>query len=525
MKTKRISLLGLSVLALCACAHKQPQSIKTTESASPIANISAEESAQWWYQQGQKRVKELQSQSFPAKAKNIILVIGDGMSIGTVTAARILAGQQLGKKGEEHQLSFDKFPNTALAKTYNTNLQTPDSAGTMTAMMTGVKTKAGVVSLDSRVLKGDCNSAKGSEVTTLLELAEESGMATGIVSTAKITHATPAATYAHTPSRNWEADSDIPTSERNKGCKDIAQQLLDFPYGDGIEVALGGGRENFLPKNIIDPEYKDLTGQREDQQNLMLAWEKKFKNAKAIWNLEQFNQINPKKTKHLLGLFQPSHMQYEQERPSDPSKEPSLTQMTEKALDILQHQNKPYFLMIEAGRIDHGHHAGIARKALIDTIELSNAVAKVVDKINLEDTLIIVTADHSHTFTIAGYPQRGNPILGLVKTPNDKGQMVGKLAKDAQGKPYTTLGYANGPGYVNGDKRHDLTHVDTHSLDYKQAATIPIESETHSGEDVSIYATGAGSHLVKGVIEQNVIFHIMLEALKHYRSIDENHKQ
>ena len=116
--------------------------------------------------------------------------------------------------------------------------------------------------------------------------------------------------------------------------------------------------------------------------------------------------------------------------------------------------------------------------------------------------------------TLSRAKKDGNPILGLVKTPNEKGELVGKLATDSQGKPYTTLGYANGPGYVNGDQRPDLTHVDVHAPNYLQAATIPKASETHSGEDVSILATGAGSHLVKGTIEQNVIFHIMLEALK-----------
>jgi alkaline phosphatase len=188
--------------------------------------------------------------------------------------------------------------------------------------------------------------------------------------------------------------------------------------------------------------------------------------------------------------------------------------MSEKSLQILKNIQKPYFLMIEGGRIDHGHHAGNAYRALTDTIEFSNAIQKVVDNVDLNETLIIVTADHSHTFSIAGYPQRGNPILGLVKMPDESGNMVGQLAKDQQGKPYTTLSYANGPGYVNGDERPDLTHVDVQSPDYKQAAAIPKYSESHSGEDVAIYATGAGSQLVRGTLEQNVIFHIMLNAIE-----------
>jgi len=329
-----------------------------------------------------------------------------------------------------------------------------------------------------------------------------------------LTHATPAATYAHSVSRGWEADSEIPKPQRNKGCKDIALQLIDFPYGDGLEVAMGGGRKNFLPSNKADPEYTDNKGNRDDNRDLMQEWNKKHQNSAAIWNKKQFDAIDTKTTQHLLALFEPSHMQYEHDRTHDIAGEPSLSEMTKTSLEILKNSQKPFFLMVEAGRIDHGHHAGNAYRALTDTIELSQAVKVALNNVNLDETLIIVTADHSHTFNISGYPQRGNPILGLVKTPDKAGRLIGRLAKDEQGKPYTTLSYANGPGYVNGDKRPDLSHVDTNAPDYRQAATIPLMSETHSGEDVVIYATGAGSQTVHGTIEQNVIYHIMKHALK-----------
>ncbi len=523
MKIKNLFLLILTI-SISTFGHGLEQSIekkseqqkpKTVQTQTQKKPAPIKESPNWWYQQGEGKVYQLAKENpFPKKAKNVILFIGDGMNISTITAARILEGQIKGETGEENQLSFEKFPQTALSKTYNTNLQTPDSAGTMSAMMTGVKTKAGVISVDGEVNNGDCDSGKKHSRMTLLELAEINGMSTGVVSTAKITHATPAATYAHSVSRGWEADSDIPKAEREKGCKDIATQLIEFSYGDGLEVALGGGRRNFLPKDAVDPEYPIWYGARQDKRNLMDEWVNKYPSAKSIWNKTQFDAIDTKITKHLLGVFEPSHMQYEQDRKNDPAGEPSLSEMTSKSLEILKNSNKPFFLMVEAGRIDHGHHAGNAYRALTDTIELSNAVKVALEQIDLSETLIIVTADHSHTFNISGYPQRGNPILGLVKQPNDSGEMVGELAKDAQGKPYTTLSYANGPGYVNGDERPDLTHVDTQSPDYKQAATIPHMSETHSGEDVAIYATGAGSYTVHGTLEQNVIFHIMKHALQ-----------
>ncbi len=318
----------LLAVQFSACAHSpkiKPQDVKSQD-----VKIT-KESPEWWYQQGVDKVEELANQkAYPKKAKNVILFIGDGMNITTITAARILEGQQRGGNGEENQLSFEKFPQTALSKTYNTNLQTPDSAGTMSAMMTGVKTKGGVISVDGEVNNADCDSGKGHERMTILEMAEKKGMSTGVVTTARLTHATPAATYAHSVSRGWEADSDIPKVERDKGCKDIASQLIDFPYGDGLEVAMGGGRKNFLPTSVNDPEYKKQTGVRLDNRNLMQEWKNKYKHAKVVWNKKQFKDVKAKKTKHLLGLFEPSHMQYEHDRPNDKSGEPSLHAMTKK---------------------------------------------------------------------------------------------------------------------------------------------------------------------------------------------------
>ncbi len=509
MKHSIVVFITTLVVVSCSVTHNK---VKTIDS--DIENTTSKESPDWWYQQGALTVEKLaEPQSFPRKAKNVILFIGDGMNITTITAARILQGQNNGQYGEENQLSFEKFPQTALSKTYNTNLQTPDSAGTMSAMMTGVKTKGGVIAVDGTVNKGECQSGINHQRITLLQKAEQRGMSTAVISTARLTHATPAATYAHSVSRYWEADSDIPIEQRQKGCKDIASQLIDFSYGNGLEVAMGGGRKNFLPVTIKDPEYKNKTGVRTDKRDLTQEWLNKFTDAQVVWNQQQFDQIDPNKTRHLLGLFESSHMQYEQDRQHDKAGEPSLAEMTEKGLQILNNIDKPYFMMVEAGRIDHGHHDGIAHKALTDTIALSDAVNTALNSVDLNETLIIVTADHSHTFNMAGYPQRGNPILGLAKGTDEAGHLVGKLLKDADGRPFTTLGYANGPGYVNAGERPDLTYVDVEAPDYKQAATYPMESETHSGEDVAVYATGAGSYTVHGTIEQNVIYHIMKHAL------------
>ena len=439
------------------------------------------------------------------QAKNVILFLGDGMGVSTVTAARIYEGQNKGKSGEEHELAFDKFENLALIKTYNTDAQVPDSAGTISAILTGEKTRAGVSGISANVDRGDCAGSLDHHLPTILEMAEKSGLRTGVVSTARITHATPAGAYAHYPERNWEDDSKLSEEAKNEGCKDIARQLIEFPFGDGLEVVLGGGRSHFFGEDSNDPEYHFVSGKRTDGRDLISEWLGLDFNRSYIWNSEGFSKLNPRSNQQFLGLFEPSHLKFEADRSSDTKGEPSLTQMTEFAVNRLGHNNEQgFFLLVESGRIDHGHHAGNAFRALTDTIELSNAVAKAVNLIDLEETLIIVTADHSHTLTISGYQARGNPILGLAKAG-------GHDVPDATGKPYTTLSYANGPGYQ--ETIPDLTNVDTADKDYKQLSTRPMYMETHAGEDVAAYATGRNAKGVRGTMEQNELFEVMRAAL------------
>ncbi|WP_028772635.1 alkaline phosphatase [Shewanella waksmanii] len=458
-----------------------------------------------WYKNGAQRVADKTQITTKQQAKNVILFVGDGMGISTLTAARIYAGQQLegNQGGEEHFLSFEHFDNTALVKTYNTNQQTPDSAGTMTAMVTGVKSKAGVLSVSDTSLRGNCLSSQGNELTTLVDLANAKGLSTGVVSTARITHATPAATYARSPERNWEADSNLTDEAMSNGCSDIAKQLVMRDKDNALTVALGGGRRNFIPSDVTDGENQ--SGRRDDGIDLTQAWVENFDNAAYVWNKTDFDAIDVDSTDHLLGLFNSSHMEYEADRADDVAGEPSLTEMTAKAIEMLSKNDQGYLLIVESGRIDHAHHGGNAKRALIDTVEFSNAVNAAVTATSDDDTLIMVTADHSHVFTIAGYPKRGNPILGLVHGVD------GSLSTASDGLPYTTLGYTNGPGAVVGS-RDDLSSVDTEATDFQQQALIATSSETHAGEDISLHATGPGAHLAQGVMEQNVIFHIINQA-------------
>jgi len=490
-----------------------------------------------WYQNAvtllQQRNNAWQNISSTAGgAKNIILFVGDGMSFGTVTAARILEGQQQGMPGEENSLSFGNFPFTGLAKTYNVDSQVADSAGAMTAIITGVKTDKGLISVDENTNRGDCSSATGNDLMTALELAEIAGLATGVVSTARVTHATPAATYAKSADRDWEDNSDMPAQAIEQGCEDIASQLVNFASNldarfegldtNGIEVMMGGGRRHFLPAQAAANSHdasSAIKGDRTDGRNLITEWKTSYPAGNYVDDQKGFDALQPDAVKQVFALFNESHMLYEADRGNDIAGEPSLTEMTTKAIDILDSNQQGFFLMVESGRIDHGHHANSAYNALTDTIEFSRAVQAAVDNTDSSETLIIVTADHGHVFTIAGYPKRGNPILGkVIKIDADSPA----LAHD--GMPYSTLGYASGPGFhdfgneTNADKvyyskvhkgRADLTEVDTQASGFHQEALVPMGWETHSGEDVAIYATGPGAHLVSGTHEQSAIFHIM----------------
>ena len=441
------------------------------------------------------------------KARNVIIFIGDGMGVSTLTAGRIFEGQQLGLDGESYVVQMDLLPHTALVKTYSHDAQVPDSAPTATAIVSGVKTLNGVIGVGPEAIENDCAATAPYKVQSLFGMAEDRGLATGIVSTATITHATPASTYAHVAQRDWEVDANMPAAAKAAGCTDIARQMMEWPHGDGLEVMLGGGRQHFIPATMADPEYADKKGRRADGKNLAASWSAANHKGAYVWNRDSFAAVDPKKTTKLLGLFEPSHMQFEADRTAAGNKEPSLAEMTTKAIAMLSKNQKGYVLMVEAGRIDHAHHGGNARRALQDTVALNAALKAAMESVDLRDTLIVVTSDHSHVFTMAGYPERGNPILGVVSAP------VGTPTLAMDGKGFTTLGYANGPGAVNAAERPDPAKADTSALNYRQQSLIPLMSETHGGDDVVARAAGPKAHLFKGTIEQNTIFHIMRVAL------------
>ncbi len=513
MKSALLISTLLAGIGLAACSTTEPNEARSTIAIERVAMTPAQ-AGDSYYAAASSAVKARATKETPRRAKNIILFVGDGMGISTLTAGRIYAGQQKGVDGESYQLSMEKMPEVALSKTYAHDGQIADSAATATAMVTGAKVNMRTLGVSTSARYDNCASSQGNELTTLWELAEEAGLATGIVSTARITHATPASTYAKAASRNWENDTELGAS--GEGCKDIAAQLIDWPVGDGFEVVLGGGRGNFMTSDQADPEYPEKTGRREDGRDLVAEWTGKSADHAFVWDKAGFDATDFETDAKILGLFEPSHMQFELDREKDAAGEPSLAELTKAAISRVSRNEDGFVLMVEGGRVDHAHHGNNAKRALTDVGALDEAVQTALDMTDDEETLILVTADHSHVFVIAGYSVRNNPILGKSATG------IGTYNKGADGKPYTTLGYWNGPGSVCIEDdaqgrvtclRQDLTGVDTEADNYLQQSLVPMGSETHAGEDVAIFASGPGAELVNGTMEQNEIFHVLAQSL------------
>ncbi|XP_073700813.1 intestinal-type alkaline phosphatase [Garra rufa] len=456
-----------------------------------------EQHPDFWYVKGKEALHTSLSMTRNMnRAKNLILFLGDGMGISTVTAARVMKGQMEGKTGEESVLAMDTFPHLALSKTYNVDQQMPDSAATATAYLCGVKANYGTLGLSAAARRANCSSAKGNEVKSILHHAKMAGMSVGIVSTARVQHASPAGSYAHTPERGWYSDKELTSEAVSSGCKDIAYQLV---HNTDINVILGGGRQYMFPKETVDPEYSTVTGSRKDKTNLVDVWLSSRNNAKYVWNKQDFDAVKEEKTDYLMGLFEPKDTRYELER--DPSMDPSLTEMVEKAIKILRKNKKGFYLFVEGGRIDHGHHAGQAKYALTEAVEFDRAIARAAELTSELDTLSVVTADHSHVFSFGGYSYRGNPVLGV------------SYSKAEDGKRFTNTLYGNGPGYqIANGTRPDMNETMSGRDDYLQQAAVPLDSETHGSEDVAIFAKGPMAHLFHGVQEQSYIPHAMAYA-------------
>ncbi|WP_296651236.1 alkaline phosphatase [Paraburkholderia sp.] len=440
------------------------------------------------------------------QAKNVIFFLGDGMGPTVVTASRIY------KVGEAGQLTMETLKRTARVKTFSNDAQTTDSAPSMSAYMTGVKMNNEVLSMSPDTVAvrpgkdanengngvNNCKPDNGKPVKTILELAKEQGKAIGAITTTELTHATPAATFSHICHRD--------------AMYDIAAQAVpggagyNTALGDGVDVLMGGGRNYWTPYHKDDNDQKnDNRRGRADGRHLLDEMA-----AKGYTVVATKDELAQADTGKLIGLFsKTSHLEYDMDRVAGKDEgptQPSLAEMTSKAIDVLSNNPKGYFLMVEGGRIDHALHGTNAKRALDDTVAFDEAIRVALEKVDLSNTLIVVTADHDHTMTINGYSGRGNSILDISRSYRD-----GQPSKDADGNTYTTLVFGNGKNRP--EVRTSVDSAEARSDGYLQEVGIKMGGETHGGGDVMLFADGADANTFKGTIDNTKVFDLMRSAL------------
>ncbi|XP_062136039.1 membrane-bound alkaline phosphatase-like [Drosophila sulfurigaster albostrigata] len=462
-----------------------------------------EKDPQFWYNLAYEELaKRLElPQPNANKAKNIIFFLGDGMSLSTVAAARILKGQRQGNTGEESSLSFERFSHSGLSRTYCSNAQVPDSACTATAYLCGVKTNIVEIGVSAAVDYNNCTASQDpvNRLTSIAEWAQNAGKSTGIVTTTTLTHASPSGAYAKTANRMWECDTDVasygvdPTQ-----CIDMATQLITQGPGKNFEVMFGGGFGKFVPSTIQD--LHGNPGERSDGVNLLSKWQAQHPGGVLVSNRKQLLSVDTTSVSSIIGLFQSQLMKFHLE--ADETYQPTLSELTEVTIKKLSQNKNGYFAFIEGGLIDYGNHYNKAGYALDEALEFEKAIQLAREMTDIEDTLIVVTSDHGHTLTIAGYPGRGTPILGLNHHDTD-----------VNGVKYSVLNYAVGPNnYLDSEgKRIDLSDQ-IGGNDFVFPSYITQTQGTHSGDDVGIFASGPQSHLFTGVMQQSTIPHLMAYA-------------
>ncbi len=389
--------------------------------------------------------------------RSAVLFIGDGMGPAYVTVTRVARG------GAGSRLRIDALPYTALSLTHSADSPVTDSAAAASAMACGQKTVNGVLCEDGTAIY---QKRDGRKLEPIAVWARKRGLRVGLVTTTTVTHATPAAFYANARDRDDEGG--------------IAKQTI----ASGFDVILGGGRK-FFPQDLRAEAQKEGWTIVETAEAL-----------RAVGDLGS----------HVLGLFAESHLPYQPEieaarkkgtdagEPSAARTAPTLPEMSRFAIDILKASGRPFFLMVEGGRIDHAGHDNWARTLVDETAAFDEAIGYAIDTLDPKTTLVLVTADHeTGGLALNGYPDEKDGIWSTYRDPQaGRGD-----------EPYPVVTFTSGPG----TKRQ--TEKPPHGSDDPRPSGISLGSAAHTGVDVALYAWGAGAERVHGTLENTEIYTIL----------------
>jgi alkaline phosphatase len=446
------------------------------------------------------------------KAKNVILFIGDGMSMAHRTAARILSkGITEGRYGGE--LAIDDMPYMALVSTAGTDSVITDSANSMTAYTTGHKSCLNALGVYCANNKRSLDHPK---VETIAELAKRKlGVAVGVVTDTEIEDATPAGMVAHTRLR-----ADFP-------------HIVRMFYDVQPDVIMGGGTPYFLPKS-------DAKGKRPDEENYIAKFEQA--GYAFVTNASELRAAAEKsETRRLLGLFNDGNLDgaldlkfLKKGTVTKFPNQPDLTDEVRAALQILSRNDNGFVLMVEAGLIDKYSHNLDWERAVYDTIMLDNAVQVAKDFAAVRnDTLIIVVPDHAHPISLVGtYDDAAGSTLreklqtyGAAKFPNYP-------PPDREGYPPSVdvsrrlaLVFAAYPDFCDAGKPNlagpnDLAKASPNEVYCAPGTALRVgnlsmfaHAGVHSGDDVVLTATGPGAEMFHGHIDNTMVFRAMALAL------------
>lgn len=430
--------------------------------------------------------------SLAAQAKNIILLIGDGMGPSHFGAAWLYSNRVLGK--ELRMVEVMKAGRTAYMVNDTADAVITESAATATQIATGVKVTARVVS----------TAADGkTPLKTILEIAKDNGMATGLVTTSGITDATPAAFAAHVAHRSDELS--------------VAVQELQH----GVDVLMGGRKQFFLPEVSA--------GKRKDGRNLMD--EARAAGYSVVGDRDELQKATGKR---LLGLFNMGNMAYEIDRAK--TGEPSLAEMAAKTLEVLAQNPKGFFAMIEGGRIDHAAHRNDAAATIRDTLAFDEAVGVALEfQRKNPETLLIVTADHeTGGMALIGHSKDSQEHVGIDLAAIQKARMSFELLVEELGKnpsPEKIRGAVkeflrveiteDEAKIVVSDTIRKLdpasySNATLHTLAFVLRPYLRVGwgSQTHTASPLFAFGSGPGSEELVGFRHNTELFRIMKTALE-----------